>query len=120
MTKYLKNTYPIGHYEHGLAFLALPWFHLSHQYGAHVLVFVDDGHNERPVQLPVEGWQVVDEGNEGFALVPRAYLLIYPFFKALAGLARAWQEEQILVVVEAQLLEIWKDFVLALVVPGKR
>lgn len=89
-------SYPIGHDDKILSFFALAGFYFSHNNGTHILVFVDDWHDEWTVGLAIQGGQTVDERNESWSAIPRANLLVHLILQSLARLAGARQEEQIL------------------------
>ncbi len=107
----------VGQDEQRLSLFSFARFDLSHDHRTHVLILVDNGHNEGAVDEANHRWQVVDEGYERTASEPWALAGIQGFLQASASQTRAGHERQVFERVEAQLLQIRKQFFFALVVP---
>lgn len=90
-----QATHSIWHHQQALTLLGGARLDLSHHHRAHVLVFVNDWHDEWTVGLAVERWQVIDERDESWAGVPRAGVVEDRIFDSLAGYSRHWHECQI-------------------------
>lgn len=89
------ETHSVWHHQQVLSFLRRAGLHLAHHHRSHVLVFIDDWHDERSVRFAIERWQVIDERNKSWTVVPRTCWVVDCVLDSLSGYSRHRHEGQI-------------------------
>lgn len=86
--------YSVWHHQQILSFFCCSRLNFPHEDRSHVIILINDWHDEWTVSFAIEWWQVIDERNKSWTIIPRTRRVVNGF-DALTCYSRHGHESQI-------------------------